>query len=186
MVTPELTQKLNFLRHVRTMRLHSGNGEPTANPHLPKIVAQLSAMHPQLGLNFFTNGVLLGRKGLIPSLVDGAVSWISVSLNAATRETWSELCRADQFERLTTNLDLLLQEKQARQSVTPVVFGTMVLTRAPHGNYRSCPNCAEGLGLIDSPPSRSLRLVTPPRKNTALKKPTTTSGATIPPYTRRR
>ena len=37
-VTPEMVRQLTFLRHARTLRLHSGNGEPTVNRHLPEIL----------------------------------------------------------------------------------------------------------------------------------------------------
>jgi pyruvate-formate lyase-activating enzyme len=129
MVTREQIERLDFLRLVRTLRLHSGNGDPTVNRHLPAIIGYITQRFPHIGMNFFTNGVLLDRKGLIPALVGSGVNWINVSLNAATRDMWRELCGGDHFERVCGNLRHLLREKRTRATANPVVYGSMVLTR---------------------------------------------------------
>ena len=56
-VTPEQMARLAFLRHAHTVRLCSGVGEPTINPHLSEINLYLSRTWPHLALNFFTNGL---------------------------------------------------------------------------------------------------------------------------------
>jgi hypothetical protein len=100
MVEVAQVARLDFLRFVQTFRLHSGLGEPTANRHLPALVAYVAQRFPHVGMNFFTNAVMLDRPGLVEALV-GRVRWINASLNAAGRETWRELCGADRFERVT-------------------------------------------------------------------------------------
>src|SRR5205823_2677458 len=86
-VTLEQISRLDFLPFLHTLRLSSGLGEPTINPHLPAIIEYLAKKHPQIDVNFFTNGTTLRRRGLIAALV-GKTAWINVSLNAATAATW--------------------------------------------------------------------------------------------------
>lgn len=128
-VTLAQLMKLELLRDIRTLRLHSGNGEPTVNRELPALIDYVTCAHPQVGMNFFTNGILLDDPRLVDALVSGHVSWISVSLNAATPAQWQRLCGTDQFARVLGGVARLQAAKRARGSVTPVVYGSMVLTR---------------------------------------------------------
>jgi MoaA/NifB/PqqE/SkfB family radical SAM enzyme len=147
MVTRDQIERLDFLRLVRTLRLQSGNGDPTANRHSPAIIGYITQRFPHIGMNFFTNGVLLDRKGLIAALVGSGVNWINVSLNAATRDMWRELCGADQFERVCDNLRHLLREKRARATANPVAYGSMVLTRKSVFELPLMPALCRELGI---------------------------------------
>ena len=102
---------------------------------------------PQIGMNFFTNGVLLNRKNLLSSLVNHGVRWINVSMNAASRETWAQLHGADQFDRVSRNLLELLQEKRACRSIHPIVCGSMVLTRLNIDELPKMPGHCRELGI---------------------------------------
>ncbi|WP_175492078.1 radical SAM protein [Nitrosomonas sp. Nm34] len=139
--------KLDFLRDIRILRLHSGNGESTVNRGLADIVGYIGRAFPQISMNFFTNGILLDRAGLIPALVGSQLAWISVSLNAATPELWARLCGTKQFERVTRNLRFLLEEKRHRKSFTPVLYGTMVLTRESVYELPLMPRLCRQLGV---------------------------------------
>ena len=145
-VTPEQMARLDFLRHAHTVRLSSGLGEPTINPHLPDIIRYLARAFPHLALNFFTNGITLARPGLIEALV-GRVSWINVSLNAATRQTWQDLCQRDAFDRLTDGLKALRRARLQQQAAQPVVYGSMVLTRRNLDELPQMPELCRGLGV---------------------------------------
>ena len=139
--------RLDFLRYVRTLRLHSGNGEPTSNPALADIIRFIEGAYPQISMNFFTNGILLDRPGLIPALVGGQVSWISVSLNAASRESWKQVCGTDHFDRICANVRAVLDEKRRRGAAGPIVYGTMVLTRASVWDLPLMPRLCRELGV---------------------------------------
>jgi MoaA/NifB/PqqE/SkfB family radical SAM enzyme len=128
-VTLEQVQQLEFLRSVRVLRLNSGLGEPTADPHLPAIVEWTAERFPHLVMNFFTNGVNLQGRRLLDALV-GRVRWISVSVNASSAATWREVCGADFFERVLRNLRDLADAKRAAGTPFPLVFATMVLQGA--------------------------------------------------------
>jgi hypothetical protein len=138
---------LDFLSDVRIMRLHSGNGESTLNPELPAIIDYLSATYPHLSLNFFTNGIQLDRPRLIPALVGSSVNWISVSINAASAATWQKLCGANLFDRVVSNLKRLMLEKRRRKCATPIVYGSMVLTRDSVQEMPLMPALCRRLGI---------------------------------------
>jgi molybdenum cofactor biosynthesis enzyme MoaA len=146
-VSPEQVDRLSFLRYAKILRLHSGLGEPTLNRHLAEIVRGASRVQPHIRMNFFTNGVMLSRPGLIPALVDGGVEWLNVSLNAATPELWREICGADHFHRVTANVSALLAEKRGRRSIHPLVYGSMVLTRRTVAELPRMPSLCRELGI---------------------------------------
>lgn len=138
--------QLDFLRNVQTLRLQSGLGEPTMNPHLPEIIEHLATNFPHLGINFFTNAIALNRPGFINALV-GNVRWVNASLNASTRESWRELCKVDQFERVCENLIELHRVKRSSGSLWPLVFGSMVLTKANLAELPQMPSLCRELGI---------------------------------------
>jgi pyruvate-formate lyase-activating enzyme len=146
-VSPEMIRRLDYLRYVRTLRLQSGNGEPTLNPHLSTILRDLAQLQPHLEINFFTNGLLLDRHGLMETLVDTGIAWVNVSLNAATGQTWAELCAADSFEKVRRNLQDVLGLKRSRRSISPLMYGSMVLMRKNAGELPRMPALCRELGI---------------------------------------
>jgi MoaA/NifB/PqqE/SkfB family radical SAM enzyme len=138
--------RLDFLRFVQTFRLHSGLGESTTNRHLVPIIEHVAERFPHVGMNFFTNAVTLDRPRLIETLV-GNVRWINASLNAATRESWKDQCKVDLFDRVCRNLRTLHQAKRDRHSLLPLVFGSMVLTRANLSDLPRMPALCRELGI---------------------------------------
>jgi len=148
---PEFVQssqvaQMDFLRDVQSLRLNSGLGEPTLNRDLPAIIASVSSRYPHVGMNFFTNGLTLHRPGVIEAIV-GQVRWISVSLNAATRESWKAVCKSDQFERVCSNLRELHRTKRLQRSLWPLVCASMVLTQATIDDLPSMPGLCRELGI---------------------------------------
>ncbi len=139
-------RRLDFLRHLHTLRLSSGLGEPTINPHLPAMLEDVTARHPQLAVNFFTNGTTLLRRGLIDALVD-RTAWVNVSLNAATAATWQELCEKDLYDRVTGGLRELQRVKRERGAALPVVYGSMVLTAKNLHELPRMPALCRALGV---------------------------------------
>ena len=138
--------QLDVLRYVHTLRLSSGLGEPTVNPHLAPIVEYLSDKFPQLAMNFFTNGIALNRRGLVDALVYNT-AWINVSLNAGTPATWQELCKTDLFDRLCSNLKDLHRAKRERPATQPVVYASMVLTSKNIHELPRMPEICRSLGI---------------------------------------
>jgi hypothetical protein len=139
-------ERLDFLKHLHTLRLSSGLGEPTLNPHLPAIILSLAQRYPHLVLNFFTNGLALNRNGLIDALVHN-VTWINVSINNAERQSFQEMCGRDMFDRLCGNLGQLHQAKLAGNSIFPIVHGSMVLTTKSVPELPRMPALCRSLGI---------------------------------------
>ncbi len=146
MVDVAQVARLDFLRFVQTFRLHSGLGEPTANRHLPALIEYVADRFPHVGMNFFTNAVLLDRPRLLEALV-GRVRWLNASLNAADRTTWRDLCGADRFDVVCGALRALHRAKRAARSLHPLVFGSIVLTRANVADLPRMPALCRQLGI---------------------------------------
>jgi MoaA/NifB/PqqE/SkfB family radical SAM enzyme len=139
-------ERLSVLRYVHTLRLSSGLGEPTINPHLSQLVEYVAAEYPHILMNFFTNGTALGRPRLVDALV-GRVKWINVSLNGATSATWEELCEKNLFDRVCAGLGALLRSKQGRGELLPLVYGSMVLTTRNVRELPRMPALCRSLGI---------------------------------------
>ncbi len=143
---PEMMQEMTYLRHVQTLRLSSGLGEPTLNPHLSEIIRFLSSSFPHLQLGFFTNGTALHRNGLLDALV-GNVNWLSVSLNAASSESYRTQCLKDRFDGVSDNLLRLLAAKRERKNLMPLAMGSMVLNRRNLLDLPQMPALCRSLGI---------------------------------------
>jgi MoaA/NifB/PqqE/SkfB family radical SAM enzyme len=139
-------QNLDFLRYLHTVRLSSGLGEPTINPNLGEIVEYLAAEFPHIDINFSTNGVALNRYGVLEKLIN-RVTYINVSLNAATRRTWKALCHRDLFDRVCSNLKQLHYAKRKAGALFPLVYGSMVLTTKNICELPDMPKLCRSLGI---------------------------------------
>ncbi len=139
-------ERLGVFRHLRTVRLSSGLGEPTMHPHLAGLLAWLTEVHPHLELNFFTNGVRLDRPELREALV-GRLTWLHVSLNAATRAGWNAVCSGDHFDRIAGSLRALTALKRERGVRDPLVRGSLVLTAASIEELPRMPELCRELGV---------------------------------------
>lgn len=145
-VTPAQILRMDFLRHVHTLRLHSGHGEPGMNRYLPEIIRQAAMKFTHLDLNFFTNALALDREGLMDAVI-GNVRFINASINAADRESWKKQCKTDRFDKVCDNLRELLEKKRSCGSIWPLVFGSMVLNRENLFDLPRMPALCRELGI---------------------------------------
>lgn len=139
-------QTLTVLRCAKTLRLSAGLGEPTLNPHLIEVLEWVAAEHPHIAMNFFTNGVALTSL-LQQALIQTKVSWINVSLNAVTAESWRQFCGTDDFAAVVDNLTELKNRKRKCRSVLPLVFCSIVLTRHSIHELPALPELCAKLGI---------------------------------------
>lgn len=87
----------------------SGGGEPTTHPHIKEIVTFAHSLGFDLGL--VTNGYLLDR-------LDGCYqmfTFIRVSIDAATPETYYKVHGVDYFDKVVENLKLIVESGNANQ-----------------------------------------------------------------------
>ncbi len=142
----EQIENLDFLEHIHTVRLSSGLGEPTMNPNLGAIAEYLVTEFPHIDINFSTNGVSLNSNGILEQLIN-KVTYINVSLNAATRRTWKEVSRRDLFDRVCSNLKELQRAKRKAGALFPLVYGSMVLTTTNICELPDMPKLCRSLGI---------------------------------------
>jgi len=146
-VTPDQVRRLDVLPDLLALRLTSGFGEPTTNPDLAALIELARRGNPQLEINFFSNGLLLGSRKLRESMLDFSLNWVNISLNASSPATWNYLHGFDGFNKVVENLRNLHQEKVARQSLHPLVFASMVLTRSSLQELPRMPGLCRELGI---------------------------------------
>lgn len=86
----------------------TGSGDPIGSRHFRHVLRRLTAApHASRRIQLQTNGVLLNEKAWIDLRLEGHVSTIWVSVDAATKATYEAIRRGGSFERLCTNLRFL-------------------------------------------------------------------------------
>lgn len=115
---PQLWQGLlPILRQADGVGLHGG-GEPLLYPHLFDLLAQLDPHRTQVGFN--SNGHLLSEK-TCRRLIEHQLTWISVSVDAASPEMYLRLRRSERFSQVLDNIRRLEQLKAELGSRRPRV-----------------------------------------------------------------
>ena len=92
--------------------LYSGEGEPLFHSQITDIILETKDIGIDVALT--TNGVLLSQNIIKQCL--GALTWLRVSLNAATRESYAKIHETDpdDFNRVLDNLRQAVREKKRR------------------------------------------------------------------------
>ena len=93
--------------------------EPLVNKHFAEYI-RLAAGYNLPSLNFITNGVLLNDE-IIMASVQAPVHQIDVSIDAAHRDTYKEICGEDCFDRVIANLRRIHELKKQNHSIYPRV-----------------------------------------------------------------
>lgn len=138
--------RLDVYGWIENLRLSSGLGEPTLNPSLPAILDHLGTHYPHLNLNLFTNGLAWRRPGLLEAF--GHLSWINVSLNASTAETWQDLCLKDGFGRVLSNLARLRESKKDSARLLPRIHASTVLNSRNLHELADLPYLCAEAGIV--------------------------------------
>ncbi|HVM41394.1 MAG TPA: radical SAM protein [Acidimicrobiia bacterium] len=123
-----------------------GLGEPLLVPHLVEMIRYASDRGITVGFN--TNGTLLTRDRA-RRLVDAGLSWLHVSLDGATAETYESIRDGARFEKVCANIAGLVEVKRELGSPTPEVQLVFV---AMHRNVAELPDLvrlAHRLGVDD-------------------------------------
>ena len=85
-------------------------GEPLLCPHFDRVLDAIER-HPHLRSGFFTHGLLLTEKR-IDRILEAGVSYIYISIDGATRETYESVRQGASFDRLIENLETLSRKRR--------------------------------------------------------------------------
>lgn len=153
---------LPLLHNARNVGLH-GAGEPLLYPFLGDL---LEALHPSpASVGFNSNGHLL-TGAVSRRLVKEGLGWISVSLDAATAQTYLRIRRRPDFDALLSKIQALREIRDAAGSLRPQIEINMTLMKL---NLREAPAFVElaarlGLDRVmfqEIQPGGSQRVVAP-------------------------
>ncbi|MFI5181982.1 MAG: radical SAM protein [Thermoanaerobaculia bacterium] len=133
---------LPLLRGAWTVGLH-GAGEPLLYPDLFNLLGRLASGRAEIGFN--SNGHLLNRE-VACRFVDCRLGWISVSLDAATPETYRRIRRRADFDRLLSKIRVLAEERARRGSPVPRIDVNMTIMKSNLAEAPSFVSLAAGLG----------------------------------------
>lgn len=116
---------LPLLRKARTVGLH-GAGEPLIYPFLGDLMEALRPSPAVIGFN--SNGHIL-TAAVSRRLVEQRLGWISISLDAATAQTYLRIRRRPDFETLLSKIRMLREIRDAVESPWPEIEINMTLMR---------------------------------------------------------
>ena len=90
----------------------SGAGDPLYSRHSRHLIKELIKNYPEIKFKLFTNGFFLNEETLTELGIQNNIHGVSVSLDAATRETYRKILRTDAFDRVIKNLELMSEWKR--------------------------------------------------------------------------
>ncbi|MBK9064975.1 MAG: radical SAM protein [Acidobacteria bacterium] len=150
------------LRNARNVGLH-GAGEPLLYPFLGELLEALRPSPALVGFN--SNGHLL-TEAVCRRLVSEGLGWISVSLDAATAQTYLRIRRRPDFEALLSKIQALREIRDAARSLRPQIEINMTLMKLNLPEAPAFVELAARLGLDrvmfqEIQPGGSQRVVAP-------------------------
>jgi molybdenum cofactor biosynthesis protein A len=95
-------------------------GEPTVRADLPKLVAMLNALQPDLDLSITTNGLKL--TAMADELRAAGLKRVNVSLDTLQRERFHQIARRDRFDDVIAGL-----EAARRVGFTPIKVNAVLM-----------------------------------------------------------
>jgi MoaA/NifB/PqqE/SkfB family radical SAM enzyme len=90
--------------------LASFYGEPLLYPHIEKVF-EIVKRHPHLRAGFFTNALLLNERR-IEQVLEAGFSYLNISIDGATRETYEAIRQGANFDLLRRNLEALKRKRR--------------------------------------------------------------------------
>jgi molybdenum cofactor biosynthesis enzyme MoaA len=121
-------------------------GEVTLDRHFRQFLTSESLRaHPHVRINLITNGTVLDKE-LSDALNAVRMNYVIVSVNAATRDTYTRVAKKDLFDRVIGNLRGWIELADQHPCERFSVYASFVVMRS---NFRELPQfirLAEGMG----------------------------------------
>jgi MoaA/NifB/PqqE/SkfB family radical SAM enzyme len=143
---------------LRRIRLH-GLGEPLMNPDLVAMISEASDRG--IEVEFTTNAVLLS-PAVSKSLIRSGLSYLTVSLDGATADTYERIRVGAQLDTVVENIGQLIRTRKQLNQRHPILSINMVVSRENLHELPDLLRLAKNLGIAEvraSPlelPSREL------------------------------
>jgi len=120
-----------------------GLGEPTINKQLPEIVSYCTSKGISAG--FVTNGTLL-TKELSKKLIEGGLSWLVVSVDGSSEETYRSI-RTGNLPKIISNLKVLIATKKELHAQIPDISIMLVGMKSNINEVLGVVNIAKEIGI---------------------------------------
>ena len=104
----------------------TGGGEPTLNKHLKEAIEYCGSHGIKMGM--FTNGTLFDKWDMFDALVDN-MTWVRISVDAGTRETYNNVRRArgkQNWDKMVENLTKLIEVNNSKGKKIDIGVGYVV------------------------------------------------------------
>ena len=104
----------------------TGGGEPTLNKHLKEAIEYCGSHGIKMGM--FTNGTLFDKWDMFDALVDN-MTWVRISVDAGTRETYNNVRRArgkQNWDKMVENLTKLIEVNNSKGKKIEIGVGYVV------------------------------------------------------------
>ena len=121
-----------------------GSGEPLFSKHSKNLLQKLVKDSPDIKIHLFTNGLYAEEETLRELGILNNIQGFSVSLDAATRETYKKIRGVDAFEKVIKNLEVMSEwKKQGKIEWVTINFVVHLL------NYKEMPAFVELAQKLD-------------------------------------
>ncbi|MCD6351002.1 MAG: SPASM domain-containing protein, partial [Armatimonadetes bacterium] len=122
----------------RTLTLTlTGFGEMLMHPQFLELLKIARRRLPHANILGYTNGLLIGRTISAEELVRSGIGQVHFSLDAATAETYEQVRRSREFERLLENIREVLAVRRRLRSPRPYVGINFTMM---NDNWREAPD----------------------------------------------
>jgi radical SAM protein with 4Fe4S-binding SPASM domain len=111
-------------------------GEPLMNPRYFENTRKMAEACPRAIVSLTTNGSFLTPQNIDRLLDFGRITWVCVSVDAGTKETYERIREGGKWEILITNLSRLIAERTRRRLSSPVVSTNFIVMKS---NFRELP-----------------------------------------------
>lgn len=139
-------KNLDWIKFAHYLRFNVGLGEPLIHPNFSDMLRFMRDFAPYLDLSLITNGSVLAKKDDLIKLLTGYVSFLNISLNAATKKTYESTMNLKWDETLD-GLKKLQASKVSKETKLPYVRVSYVLHKQNLTELVQLPHLLKTLGI---------------------------------------